>query len=139
MRCAADIEPEAVSWLWPGRFARGKITLLAGHPGLGKSQLALWMAANVSRGRRWPDGSTCECGSAMILSAEDDAADTIVPRLIASGADLSRVHLTAGIVAGQTPEGHQVQRGVRLAEDIERIAEIIKETPDMALVVIDPI
>ena len=97
------------------------------------------MAATVSRGRPWADRSACERGSVIILSAEDDDADTILPRLIASGADLSRVHVTAGIVAGHTPEGSEVRRGIRLAEDMERLAEIIKRDPDMSLVIIDPI
>jgi len=89
--CTADIAPRSVQWLWPGRIARGKVTMLAGHPGLGKSQLALAIAAIVTTGGRWPvDGFRAECGSAVILSAEDDAEDTIRPRLEAAGADLAR-------------------------------------------------
>ena len=139
VRRAADIEPEAIRWLWPGRVARGKMTLVVGHPGLGKSQLSLAMAATVSTGRRWPDGSECEPGSVIVLSAEDGDADTIVPRLIANGADLSRVHLTDGTVKGFTRDGREVSRGLCLAQDIERLAERIESTPDVALVVIDPI
>ena len=50
--CAADVEPQAVEWLWPNRIAIGKVTLLAGDPGLGKSMATLGMAAAVTRGRR---------------------------------------------------------------------------------------
>ena len=60
--------------------------MLAGHPGLGKSQLALAIVSIVTTGGRFPvNGARAECGSAVILSAEDDAEDTIRPRLDAAG------------------------------------------------------
>ena len=52
---AADVEPEPVDWLWPNRIALGKVTLLAGDPGLGKSLVTLGVASAVSRGAPWPD------------------------------------------------------------------------------------
>jgi len=79
----ADVEPEELAWLWPGRIPLGKLTLLAGDPGLGKSMLTLDIAARVSRGASWPDSpiARSESGSVILLSAEDDIADTIRPRL----------------------------------------------------------
>ncbi len=79
----ADVEPQVVEWLWPGRLAIGKVTLLAGDPGLGKSLLMLDIAARVSRGVAWPDapGFSQPAGGVVLLSAEDDIADTIRPRL----------------------------------------------------------
>jgi hypothetical protein len=56
VRCLADVEPQAVRWLWPERVALGKLTLVCGDPGLGKSFLTLDWAARVSAGRAWPDG-----------------------------------------------------------------------------------
>jgi hypothetical protein len=53
---ASDINPAAVEWLWPGRIAIGKTTLIGGDPGLGKSQLAAFIAATMSRGGQWPCG-----------------------------------------------------------------------------------
>ena len=74
-------------WVWPGIIARAKVTGLVGHPGLGKSQVATDLAATVSTGRPWPGGVANDCaGEVIVLSAEDDAADTGVPRLIAAGA-----------------------------------------------------
>jgi len=82
MARASDIRPEAIRWLWPHRIAIGKQTLLAGEPGLGKSQLTCWITATVTTGGRWPDSrEPAPPGSVIILSAEDDAADTIRPRL----------------------------------------------------------
>jgi hypothetical protein len=86
----ADVVPEKVEWLWPGRIAIGKLTLIAGEPGLGKSQLSIAIAAAVTTGAAWPDGSgRAPLGSVIILSAEDGVADTIRPRFDAAGGDPS--------------------------------------------------
>ena len=87
----ASIKPEAVRWLWEGYLARGKLHVLAGAPGTGKTMIALALAATVSTGGRWPDGTHCEPGNVLIWSAEDDIADTLVPRLIAMGADMHKI------------------------------------------------
>ena len=96
-RRASDIQPEAIRWLWPQRIALGKISLIAGPPGLGKSQLTAYMAAIISTGGTWPTGETCPAGDVLILSAEDDPADTIRPRLEACGARLDRIHIFEAI------------------------------------------
>src|SRR6266404_6204393 len=85
---AADIIPESVQWLWAGRLARGKHTCVAGEPGTGKSQLSIAIIAAITTGDEWPcSEGRAPRGSVVILSAEDGAADTIVPRLMAAGAD----------------------------------------------------
>jgi hypothetical protein len=92
----ADIEPERVGWLWPARIPLGKLTLLDGDPGLGKSTLLLDLAARVSTGSALPDGARLDApASVVILSAEDGIADTIRPRLEAAGADLDGVYVLA--------------------------------------------
>jgi hypothetical protein len=88
----ADVEAERVSWLWPGRLPAGKLAVLDGDPGVGKSTLAVAVAAHVSTGTAWPDGSSCLAGDVLILSAEDGLSDTIRPRLDAAGGDPARVH-----------------------------------------------
>jgi putative DNA primase/helicase len=94
VRRMADIEARPVHWLWTECVARGKVTMLAGHPGLGKSQLALAVVAIVTSAGQWPvDRTRAERGSAVILSAEDDPEDTIRPRVEAGGADLTRCHI----------------------------------------------
>ncbi len=94
-RCAADIEPREVSWLWPRRIPSGRLAVLGGDPDIGKSTLAgADIAARVSVGGPWPDGAgNAPHGSVIIFTVEDDLADTIVPRLQRHGADLSRIKL----------------------------------------------
>ena len=98
LRALADIPAKPVTWLWRDRIPLGKITTIAGDPGLGKSLITTDIAALVSRGRSFPDGAPCDVGDVLLLSAEDDAADTIRPRLESAGADLSRVHVAPKFV-----------------------------------------
>jgi putative DNA primase/helicase len=97
MRTFSEIKPETLKWLWPGRIPLGKLTLLIGDPGLGKSLVTIDIAARISRGSNFPDGERCEVGDVIFLSAEDDAADTIRPRLDAAGADVVRIHTLEGM------------------------------------------
>src|SRR6476469_8713390 len=92
----ADLTPQPVSWLWRYWLALGKLHILAGAPGQGKTTIAIDMAATVTSGGRWPDGSRCDAGHVLIWSGEDDPADTLLPRLIAAGADKSRIHFVSG-------------------------------------------
>jgi putative DNA primase/helicase len=137
-RCLADVAPEPIEWLWPRRFAKGKANLIAGQPGLGKTQTAVYMAARVSIGGEWPDGTRCPRGSVILICCEDDAADTIVPRLIAVGADLSRVHILDWIIK-KTGENAPSQQLFNLAHDIPTLASLVCKIGDVALIVIDPI
>lgn len=91
--CCADVEPQPIRWLWPERIALGKLTVLAGDPGLGKSMVTLVLAAHVTRGTLWPiDRAECPQGTVLLISGEDDIADTIRPRLDVAGADVTHVH-----------------------------------------------
>jgi putative DNA primase/helicase len=87
----ADVEPEAVRWLWYPFIALGKLTILEGDPGLGKSWLMCAIAAAVSCGRGLPSAEPFEPGNVLMLSAEDGLGDTLRPRLNAVGANASRV------------------------------------------------
>jgi putative DNA primase/helicase len=139
IRRASEIEARPVQWLWPGRIACGKVTMLAGHPGLGKSQLALGIAAIVTAAGEWPvDRTRAKQGSVLILSAEDDPGDTIRPRLEAAGADLTRCHI---IEAAQDigADGKLRQRGFSLIDDIARLDAELRRLGDVVLVIIDPI
>jgi putative DNA primase/helicase len=135
-RRASGIEPEKVDWLWPGRLARGKHASFAGEPGTGKSQLSVAIVAAVTVGGEWPCGEgRAPCGNVIILSAEDGAADTIVPRLIAVGADRDRVHLVSAV---RNPDG-KGQRTFNLQTDIALLERKIAELGDVVLVVVDPV
>jgi putative DNA primase/helicase len=135
-RCAAEIDPKRIDFLWPGRIARGKHTAIAGEPGDGKSQLSVYVTAIVSRGGDWPCGEgRAPIGNVIILNAEDGADDTVVPRLIAAGADLRRVHIVSAVLQG----GNKGRRAFNLQADLALLERRIAEIGDVALVIIDPI
>jgi putative DNA primase/helicase len=133
---ASTIKPERVDWLWPDRLPCGKCVLVAGEGGMGKSMALAWVAATVSRGSEWPckEGQS-PCGSVIILSAEDDPADTIVPRLMAADADCDKVHLLSAV----RREGEQGHRSFNLQADLPALERAITEIGDVLLVIIDPI
>lgn len=132
----SDVEPRPVAWLWSQRFALGKLSIIAGHPGLGKSQLAIYLAARVSTGTPWPcNTGTAPLGNAIVLSAEDDVADTMRPRLDAAGGDASRVHALQAIK--QIDE--EGKRGFDLTRDVEHLMQVVNAVGDVKLIIIDPI
>ncbi len=133
-----NMRQEGLSWLWPGRIAVGKLCVIAGDPGLGKSLLSLDIAAHVSRGAPWPDESGfAPVTSVLLLSAEDDYVDTIRPRLVAAGADLDRVFAVTGVVSGS--DGGETERMLDIVLDLERLQAAIEEVPSPRLLVVDPI
>src|SRR5579862_3079664 len=139
-RRLSDIEAQPVSWLWPRRIARGKTTIIAGNPGLGKSQITASIAAIVTTGGRWPvDRSHCEPGDVLFLTAEDDPADTLRPRLEAAGADLTRVHVIDGVIRGYTGDGSGKSRAFSLENDLQALGAKLNELGNVAVVMIDPI
>ncbi len=133
---ASDIQPERLEWVWPGRIARGKVALLGGPPGLGKSQVTANIAAIVSSGGEWPCGEgRAPQGGVLILSAEDGIADTIVPRLIAAAADVQQIHI---IAAATRPDGTG-RRTFSLKTDVDLLERLAEETGSVRLIIIDPI
>jgi putative DNA primase/helicase len=150
---ADDVASEGVEWLWPGRIPLGMLALFSGDPKLGKSLAALSLIAAVSRGGPLPgpgdDGPvTAAPGSAILLSAEDDAARTIFPRLRAAGADLERVKVLKSIIEPGfqgDPYGPDAQIVTRermptaLPHDLQVIETYAAELGDCRLIVFDPI
>ncbi|MDB4545114.1 AAA family ATPase, partial [bacterium] len=129
------VEPEKVDWVWKGRIASGKLTLLVGQGGLGKTFLSVYVASVMSNGGTFTDGEQCEQGEVLILTCEDGIADTIIPRLIANGADLTKVHDIVGVSRVGSDEADMIDLSVH----IEQIREKFEENPEIKLVVIDPI
>lgn len=139
IRCLADVTPMPIEWLWPGRIALGKVTLIVGDPGLGKSLLTIALAAHVSRGTPWPvDRSPCPTGDVLLLSAEDDIEDTIRPRLDAVGADPQRVHALEAVFEMDVQDGKPRRRMPNLVRDVERLAEILAGRK-FRLLIVDPV
>jgi len=139
LRRLSDIPAQKLSWLWPGRIPLGKLTLLAGDPGLGKSFVTLDIAARVTRGTNWPDGAVNgQIGSVIVLSAEDDAADTIRPRLEAAGAKLDKIHILQA-VRHVKPNGETCLDHFSLQTDIAALQDAAVSVEDVRLIIIDPI
>lgn len=138
-RRMSDVETIPVKWLWHKRIALGKLTVIAGNPGLGKSQITAYLAATVSTGGDWPDGAEPPLRAAVLfLSAEDDAGDTIKPRLLAAGADVGNCYVIDAVhdVNGR---GDAQLRTFDLSQDIERLEREIIRIGNVGLVIIDPI
>lgn len=134
LRCAADIVAKPITWLWKGWLPAGKLTILAGNGGTGKTTLALGLASILTALGKWPDGVPCVLpGNVLIWSSEDNPDDTLVPRLIASGADMTRCHFIDGIT----------ENGERLpfdpAQDIHELHKAVINIGGVSLLIVDPI
>jgi len=128
---ASSITIRPVRWLWENRVALGSLALLGGREGIGKSTVGYTLAADVTRGRMV--GSYDGIPKSVIVAATEDSwGHTIVPRLMAAGADLDRVYR----VDVTTPEG--VDTGLVLPSDLIDLEDAIREV-DAALILLDPL
>lgn len=131
--CGSDLKPEPVQWLWKDWLALGKLHLLAGAPGQGKTTIAIGFAATVTSGGRWPDGSRCPPGNVLIWSGEDDPADTLLPRLMAAGGDRSRVYFVDSTRIDGELQSFDPARDMKA---LQTQAEMIG---NVRLIIVDPI
>lgn len=123
-----DVKAEPVSWLWEPYFPIGKLVGIGGDPDAGKSWFALHLAACLSRGFYWPDGSKNNAlGNTVYLSGEDDANDTLRPRIDSMGGDAAKLR-------------YLVRDSLNLSDEktINNLEDEIKKTGDVRLVVLDP-
>lgn len=133
----SDVKPEPIRWLWKGRLARGKMTLLDGDPGLGKSLITLSLAARVSRGMTMPDGEQGIQGGVVLITPEDGLADTIQPRLARMGAYLTKI-VSIGSVSVTDSDGNTYNRPFTLPTDLPLLKAAIERVKAI-LVIIDPV
>jgi putative DNA primase/helicase len=133
LTCGSDLTPEPVCWLWPNWLALGKFHLLAGAPGQGKTTIAMAMAATVTIGGRWPDGARCEAGNVLIWSGEDDPADTLLPRLLAAGADRTKCFFISGSRIGGEVQPFDP------ATDMARLLDAVKQIGGIKMLIVDPV
>lgn len=130
----ADVQETRLDWVWPGRIPAGKLTILEGDPGLGKSMLWTRIVADITTGEPLPgDDRAREPLNALVICAEDDLGDTIVPRLRAAGADVNRV---AALGLQRDDKGHLIP--LSIPEDLPRLRKAIRKAR-AAVVVFDPI
>lgn len=128
-----DLPIVPISWLWDGWLARGKLHILAGAPGTGKTTIALALGASISIGGRWPDSSRSSVGNVLIWSGEDDPSDTLLPRFIAQGGNRERVYFVGDrYIAG---ESHAFDP----ARDVPALIQAASKIGDIRLIIVDPV
>jgi len=134
----SEVETQPIEWLWRGRIPFGKITILDGDPGVGKSLLALTIAACVSTGRPMPDSTFGWQGGVILITPEDSPEDTIKPRMEAVGCDPSQVHLLNTAITYDTKTQDVYERPFSLSQDLKDLEMGIIRNHAI-LVVIDPL
>jgi hypothetical protein len=148
----ASVLPESIAWLWPGRIPLGRLTLLVGDPGLGKSLLTLDVAARLTTAAPWPDDArglaspnpqsenpnpqSSSPASVLLLSAEDNLSDTVLPRLLAAGADPARVVAIPSQVSRYADDPGS---SLVIRRDLQNIRRLLEEMSDCRLLVVDPV
>ena len=120
-------------WVWPGRIARGKLTLIGGAPGSGKTTLAMELISCVTTGTDWPCGEGVAPKGSVLLIAPQSDPDTFVPRLKAAGTDLARLHTIRTVKDGTR------SRRFNLDKDIAALDPLITGIKDLRMIVIDAV
>ncbi len=137
----SEVETQQVDWLWHRRIPLGKITILDGDPGMGKSLLSIFIAACVSTGQPMPDGAPGKQGKVILIAPEDAAEDTIKPRVEAAGGDPSQVLMIDNMDLLNIKDTKKIkinERPFSLAQDMGILEQAIKQTGTI-LVIIDPL
>jgi putative DNA primase/helicase len=129
----SEIEEEEVDWLWKGFLARNKVHVIAGAGATMKSTLTLSMAATVTRGGKWPDGTRCPRGNVILWTGEDDLGDTVKPRFRFAGGDQDRCTVLTGV---RDEEG---ERAFDPAQDLGMLERVCAQLGEVSLIIIDPI
>jgi putative DNA primase/helicase len=136
VRLASEIEPLPIEWLWPRRISRGSLTIITGMPGLSKSLLTIDIAARITTGGRWPDGTgSADQGGVILFGMEDDPERVVVPRLRAANADLDLVRIVDGAEDGRT----EWLSPVSIDRDLDLVREQLDAFPECRAVVFDPL
>jgi hypothetical protein len=130
----SDVEPAQIEWLWQDRIPRSKVTLVVGDPGAGKSFASLAIAAAITQGRALPDdGSKRPPSSVLLWNGEDGVEDTIRVRAGMLGVALDRLQVIRGTIDSDG------RRAPFSLHDVARLQEVIEDTQDECLVIVDPV
>src|SRR3989440_877261 len=134
----SDCKTQSLHWLWPGRILRGKLTILEGDPGLGKSLFTLDLASRFTTGRPMPDGSPGIKGNVILIAPEDRPPDVIKPRVEAAGGDPSCIRLLSHVLTINPTTGKETATPFTLPGHVRKPIAAIKDT-SAVLVIIDPL
>lgn len=128
-----DIQPESIDWLWAGYLAKKKLHVFAGLPGSGKTTIAMSIGAIITSGGKFPDNTQAKSGNIIVWSGEDDPRDTLVPRLLAGGANLENVYFVGDVNSnGEITTFDPAKHITLLSQAVDRIGSV-------SLLIIDPI
>jgi hypothetical protein len=129
LRCASDARPKPIHWLWDGRIPLGMISVLEGAVDKGKTTMAIDLMARLSRGWAMPglQGYNTPAAS-IVIGLEDHFENVFVPRLMAAGADLTKINQLTGFRFHEAGKASKDRRLVLTLDDIERLGETITKT-----------
>jgi hypothetical protein len=130
---ASSVTPRPIRWLWSDWLASGKLHILGGAAGTGKTTIALSIAATLSAGGLWADGSRASKGRVVIWSSEDSPEDTLIPRLIQCGADCDSISIVGDVLE---PAG---RRAFDPGSDMHHLRQAISLLGGVDLLIVDPI
>lgn len=130
---ASSVKPRSIRWLWNDWLAAGKLHILGGAAGTGKTTIALSVAAAVSSGGVWADGSRASKGRVVIWSSEDSPEDTLIPRLIQCSADCEHISIVGDVME---PDG---KRAFDPGSDMPQLRQAISLLGGVDLLIVDPI
>jgi putative DNA primase/helicase len=129
----SEITPKNVRWVWQGWLAEGKLEILAGAVSAGKTTLAIELAATITRGGKWPDGSQAEAGDVLVWSGEDDREDTLLPRFLAAGGVRERIDFVTGVII----DGKK--RPFDPSTDMTALMSAARAIPNLKFAIVDPV
>lgn len=139
LECFANLTPAETKWLWPQKVPLARLIVFSGNPDCGKSVTTCDLIARFTTGRDWPDKSKNihQAAEVLMLLAEDDPNEDTLPRLMAAGADVSKIHFLKMVEIG--PTSKRRARRLALDTDLELVRKMLKDRPNIKVIVADPI
>ncbi|MBD3674083.1 MAG: AAA family ATPase [Planctomycetaceae bacterium] len=131
-----EITASPLDWLWPGHLACGKVSLLTGRSGDGKSLVMADLIARVTTGHNWPDGTPQNPARVMLLTPAHGLQDMVLPRLEAAGANLSSVQIVSTVTRLDTA-GREYPNALSLPLDGPLLEKTLEKSENLRLLVID--